>query len=141
MMNKIEKLEDGSYILTTADGQTFVCSRWFENKTQKYHVVVPKPARDLCGRTYIRESNFDNTNIYEFETKTEHRTGLTSGGWRSKMTDDERKLVEDAEKTIERIKSLCMTREVKKVDPNSEEGIIAEIERLKKKLENKRGQA
>ena len=141
MMNKIEKLEDGSYILTTADGQTFVCSRWFENKTQKYHVVVPKPARDLCGRTYVRESNFDNTNIYEFETKTEHRTGLASGGWRSKMTDDERKLVEDAEKTIERIKSLCMSREVKKVDPNSEEGILAEIERLKKKLENKRGQA
>ena len=141
MMNKIEKLEDGSYILTTVDGQTFVCSRWFENKTQKYHVVVPKQARDLCGRTYIRESNFDNSDIYEFETKTEHRTGLTSGGWRSKMTDDERKLVEDAEKTIERIKSICMTREVKKVDPNSEEGIMAEIERLKKKLENKRGQA
>ena len=141
MMNKIEKLEDGSYVLTTVDGQTFVCSRWFENKTQKYHVVVPKQARDLCGRTYIRESNFDNSDIYEFETKTEHRTGLTSGGWRSKMTDDERKLVEDAEKTIERIKSICMTREVKKVDPNSEEGIIAEIERLKKKLENKRGQA
>ena len=140
MMNKIEKLEDGSYILTTADGQTFVCSRWFENKTQKYHVVVPKQARDLCGRTYIRESNFDNSDIYEFETKTEHRIGLASGGWRSKMTDDERKLVEDAEKTIERIKSICMTREVKKVDPNSEEGIIAEIERLKKKLENKRGQ-
>ena len=138
MMNKIEKLEDGSYILTTTDGQTFVCSRWFENKTQKYHVVVPKQARDLCGRTYIRESNFDNSDIYEFETKTEHRTGLTSGGWRSKMTDDERKLVEDAEKTIERIKSICMTREVKKVDPNSEEGILAEIERLKKKLEKTR---
>lgn len=140
MMNKIEKTENG-YILTTTDGQTFVCSRWFENKTQKYHVVVPKEARDLCGRTYIRESNFDNSNIYEFETKTEHRTGLTSGGWRSKMTDDERKLVEEAEKTIERIKSLCMSREVEKVDPNSEEGILLQIERLKKKLENKRGQA
>lgn len=140
MMNKIEKLENGSYLLTTIDGQTFVCSRWFENKTQKYHVVVPKEARDLCGRTYIRESYFDNSNIYEFETKTEHRTGLTSGGWRSKMTDDEKKLVEEAEKTIERIKSICMTREVEKVDPNSEEGILLQIERLKKRLENKRSQ-
>ena len=140
MMNKIEKLEDGSYILTTTDGQTFVCSRWFENKTQKYHVVVPKTARDLCGRTYIRESNFDNTNIYEFETKTEHRTGLTSGGWRTKMTEDERKQVEDAEKLIESIKSICMTREVKKVEKNTEEWYIQEIERLKKKLENTRGQ-
>lgn len=134
-MNKIEKLENGTYILTTDDGQTFTCSRWFENKTQKYHVLVPKPARDICGRTYIRESYFDHSNIYEFETKTEHRTGLTSGGWRSKMTEDERKLVEDAEKTIERIKSICMTRETEKVDPNSEEGILLQIERLKKKLE------
>lgn len=140
MMNKIEKLENGSYLLTTTNGQTFVCSRWFENKTQKYHVVVPKEARDLCGRTYIRESYFDNSDIYEFETKTEHRTGLTSGGWRTKMTDEEKKLVEEAEKTIERIKSICMTREVEKVDPNSEEGILLQIERLKKKLENKRGQ-
>jgi hypothetical protein len=140
MMNKIEKTENG-YILTTIDGQTFVCSRWFEKKVERWHIVVPKEARDICGRTYIRESYFDNSDIYEFETKTEHRTGLTSGGWRSKMTDDERKLVEEAESTIERIKSLCMTREVEKVDPNSEEGILLQIERLKKKLENKRGQA
>lgn len=141
MMNRIEKLEDGSYILTTIDGQTFPCSRWFEKKVERWHVVVPKEARDICGRTYIRESYFDNSNVYEFENKTEHRTGLVSGGWRSKMTDDERKQVEEAEKLIESIKSLCMTREVKKVDPNSEEGILAEIERLKKKLENKRDRA
>ena len=141
MMNKIEKLENGSYILTTTDGQTFVCSRWFEKKVERWHVVVPKEARELCGRTYIRESNFDHSNIYEFETKTEHRTGLTSGGWRTKMTEDERKQVEEAEKLIESIKSICMTREVEKVDPNSEEGILLQIERLKKKLENKRGQA
>lgn len=141
MMNKIEKLENGSYILTTIDGQTFVCSRWFEKKVERWHVVVPKEARDLCGRTYIRESYFDNSDIYEFETKTEHRTGLTSGGWRSKMTDDERKLVEEAEKTIEQIKSICMSREVEKVDPNSEEGILAQIAKLQAKLANKRGQA
>jgi hypothetical protein len=139
MMNKIEKTENG-YILTTTDGHTFTCSRWFEKKVERWHVVVPKEARDLCGRTYIRESYFDDSDIYEFETKTEHRTGLTSGGWRTKMTDDERKLVEEAEKTIESIKSICMTREVEKVDPNSEEGILLQIERLKKKLENKRSQ-
>jgi hypothetical protein len=140
MMNKIEKLENGSYILTTTDGRTFPCTRWFEKKVERWHVVVPKEARDLCGRTYIRESYFDNSDIYEFETKTEHRTGLTSGGWRTKMTDDEKKLVEEAENTIERIKSLCMSREVEKVDPNSEEGILLQIERLKKKLENRRSQ-
>lgn len=141
MMNKIEKLENGSYILTTTDGQTFACSRWFEKKVERWHVVVPKEARDLCGRTYIRESYFDNSNIYEFETKTEHRTGLVSGGWRAKMTEDEKKLVEEAEATIEQIKSICMSREVEKVDPNSEEGIMLAIAKLQAKLANKRGQA
>lgn len=140
MMNKIEKLENGSYILTTTNGQTFTCSRWFEKKVERWHVVVPKEGRELCGRTYIRESNFDNTNIYEFETKTEHRTGLTSGGWRTKMTEDERKQVEEAEKLIESIKSICMTREVEKIDPNSEEGIMLAIEKLQKKLAKTRGQ-
>ena len=140
MMNRIERTMNG-YILTTTDGQTFVCSRWFEKKVERWHVVVPKEAREICGRTYIRESNFDNSDVYEFETKTEHRTGLTSGGWRSKMTEDERKQVEEAEKLIESIKSICMTRETEKVDPNSEEGILLQIEKLKKKLENKRTQA
>ena len=141
MMNKIEKLENGSYILTTTDGQTFTCTRWFEKKVERWHVVVPKEARELCGRTYIRESNFDNSDIYEFETKTEHRTGLTSGGWRSKMTEDERKQVEEAEKLIESIKSICMTREVEKVDPNSEEGILAQIAKYQAQLAKMRGQA
>lgn len=140
MMNRIEKCENGSYILTTTDGQTFICSRWFEKKTNKWYVTVPKNGQEICGRQYISEKFFDESDIYEFETKTEHRTGLTSGGWRSKMTDEERKLVEEAESTIERIKSICMTREVKKVDPNSKEGILLQIERLKKKLENKRGE-
>lgn len=140
MMNIIEKTENG-YILTTFDGQEFVCSRWFEKKVERWHVVVPKEAREICGRTYIRESNFDNSNIYEFETKTEHRTGLTSGGWRAKMTPEEAKLVAEAEATIERIKAEASARVVEKVDPNSEEGIMAQIAKLQAKLENKRGQA
>lgn len=138
MMNKIEKTERG-YILTTHDGQEFVCSRWYEKKVEKWHVVVPKEARDLCGRTYIRESNFDNSDTYTFETKTEHRTGLTGGGWRSKMTDEEKKMVEEAEATIERVKALCMTRETPKVDPNSEEGILAQIAKLQAKLAKYQG--
>lgn len=133
MKNRIEKTERG-YILTTYDGQEFVCSRWYEKKVEKWHVVVPKEARDLCGRTYIRESNFDNSDIYEFETKTEHRTGLSGGGWRSKMTAEEAKMVQEAEETIERIKAICMTRETPKVDPNSEEGILAQIAKLQAKL-------
>ena len=139
-MNKIIKTEYG-YTLITENGNKYPCTRWYEKKTDAWHIKLSKEGQAETGRTYIRESHFANSDTYEFENKTEHRTGLTSGGWRAKMTDDERKLVEEAEKTIERIKSLCMTREVEKVDPNSEEGIILQIERLKKKLENKRGQA
>lgn len=140
MKNRITKI-NGQYILTTEDGQEFVCSRWFEKKVERWHVVVPKEARELCGRTYIRESNFDNSDIYEFDTKTEHRTGLSGGGWRSKMTPEEAKMVEEAESTIERIKSECMKREVEKVDPNSEEGLMAQIAKIQAKLAKMRGEA
>lgn len=138
MMNRIEKTENG-YVLTTEHGNVYPCTRWFEKKTDSWHVKIPKEGQEECGRTYIRESRFDNTDVYEFETKTEHRTGLSSGGWRAKMTDEEKKLVEEAEKTIERIKSECMTRETEKIDPNSEEGILRQIERLQKKLAQKQG--
>lgn len=137
-MNKIIRNEKNEYILTLTNGDKFTCSRWFEKKTDKWHIVVPKEAREICGRTYIRESYFDHSDIYEFEDKLEHRTGLTSGGWRAKMTDDEKKLVEEAERTIERIKSECMAREVKKVEKNSEEWYVQEIAKLTAKLEAQR---
>jgi hypothetical protein len=117
--------------LTTANDEIFECSRWFEKKSNSWHVVVPKEAREICGRTYIRESKFDKSDVYEFETKIEHRTGLQSGGWKSKMTDEERKLVEEAEKTIERIKSECMNRTVELTE---EEKILRQIEKLNQKL-------
>lgn len=140
MLNRIVKNGD-NYTLTTTNGNTYNCTRWYEKKTDSWHVKIPKEGVEECGRTYIRESRFANTDVYEFEDKTEHRTGLASGGWRSKMTPEEKALVEEAEKTIERIKSLCMTREVEKVDPNSEEGLLAQIAKLQAKLEKTRGKA
>jgi uncharacterized coiled-coil DUF342 family protein len=47
------------------------------------------------------------------------------------MTDEERKLVEEAEKTIERIKSECMNRTVELTE---EEKILRQIEKLNQKL-------
>lgn len=135
-MNKI--IFDGqNYTLITSSGNSYPCTRWFEKKTGQWHVKVPKEGTEECGRTYIRESHFANSDIYEFETKTEHRTGLASGGWRSKLTDEEKVELETYEKGIERLKELASKREIPKVDPNSEEGILREIERLKKKLAQK----
>ncbi len=138
-MNRIERT-NGKYILTTENGNVYECQRWLEKKPNKevYHVVVPKEAREICGRTYIRESYFDNKDIYEFETKTEHREGLGGGGWRSRLTTEETKRLEEAEKTIEELKKIGMERTPEKVDPNSEEGILLQIEKLKAKLEAKK---
>lgn len=139
-MNKIERTNEGRYILTVENGNTYECKRWLENKPNKqmWHVVVPKEAREICGRTYIRESYFDDKDIYEFETKTEHREGLGGGGWRSRLTTEEVKRLEEAEKTIEELKKIGMERTPEKVDPNSEEGILLQIEKLKAKLEAKK---
>lgn len=139
-MNRIERTNEGKYILTTENGNTYECKRWLENKPNKqmWHVVVPKEAREICGRTYIRESYFDDKDIYEFETKTEHREGLGGGGWRSRLTEEEVKRLEEAEKTIEELKKIGMARTPEKVDPNSEEGLLLQIAKLKAKLQAKR---
>jgi hypothetical protein len=56
------------------------------------------------------------------------------------MTEEERKQVEEAESLIESIKKVCMTREVEKVERNSEEWYLQEIEKMKAKLEKLRNQ-
>lgn len=138
-MNRIERIDD-KYILTTEDGSTYDCKRWREDKPNKsvWHIVVPKEAREICGRTYIRESYFDDKDIYEFETKTEHRTGLGGGGWRNRLTEEETKRLEEAERTIEELKKIGMERTPEKIDPNSEEGILLQIAKLQAKLAAKK---
>lgn len=140
MLNRIVKLENGNYQLETISGNVYPCVRWYEKKTDSWHVKISKEGAEECGRTYVRESKIVN-GIYEFENKTEHRTGLSGGGWRSKMTQEEAEEVKKAEETIERIKALCMTRETPKVDPNSEEGILAQIAKMQAKLAKMRGEA
>lgn len=135
-MNKIKKTiaKDGSvsYTLIAENGEKFPCSRWYEKKTGSWHVKLPKD--NPGGRTYVRESFFENADVYEFETKTEFRTGLTSGGWRAKMTEEEAAEMEKLEARIAEIKKAASARETVKIDPNSPEGIALQIEKLKAKL-------
>lgn len=140
MTNRIVK-ENGNYTLITENGNTYPCTRWYEKKTDSWHVKISKEGAEECGRTYVRESRFADTDTYTFETKTEHRTGLSGGGWRSKMTPEEAQKVKEAEETIERIKALCMTRETPKVDPNSEEGLMAQMAKIQARLAKLRGEA
>lgn len=133
---KVEKVGD-DYILSEVGGTyTEKCTIWYEKKTGKNHVKLPKD--NPSGRTYIRQDKVDLGPV-EFDQKTEFRTGLSSGGWKSKMTEDERIEVENLEKRLDEIKSLCQSRTVEKVDPNSEEGIQLQIEKLKLKLSKIKG--
>ena len=130
-MNRLVKMMmngEESYVLTTEDGSKFVCKRWFETKTGAWHVKLPDG--NPSGRTYVRESYFDKGSEVEFETKTEFRTGLSSGGWKAKLTPEEAKEVAHHELCLENIKKAAQTREVVKLDPNSLEGIEAEIAKL-----------
>ena len=136
MMNKIEKI-NGTYVLTTSDGQEFTCSRWYEKKIDDYHVLIPKEAREICGRTYIRESHFENTDIYEFETKTTHREGLGNGGWKARLTPEELTEYTNLENRMNELKELALSRPVKEL--TEEEKLMREIERLTKKLNMTRG--
>lgn len=137
-MNRIERI-DGKYILTLENGDKYECKRWLEKKADKqvWHIIVPKEAREDCGRTYIRESYFDNSDTYEFENKTEHRSGLGGNGWRTRLTTEELAELEKAEATIERLKKIGMERTPEKIDPNSEEGIMLAIQKLQAKLAQK----
>ena len=135
-MNKIVKALDAngqpSYNVITEDGKTAACTRWYEKKTDAWHIKLPKD--NASGRTYIRESLLTDKTEYEFETKTEHRTGLVGGGWKSKMTPDEAKRMTELEAEIEAIKKTASARQPEKVDPNSVEAIEAAIEKYKAKL-------
>ena len=130
-MNKIEKLNN-TYTLTTENGETFTCTRWFEKKTNQWHILIPKDARKLCGRTYIRENHFDNSTIYEFETKTEHREGMSYGSWKDRMTDEEKVQWTECEKLMETIKQNCLERKPKEL--TEEEKLQLQIDKLMKKL-------
>ena len=134
-MNRIE-IVNGEYILTLENGEKYTCRRWLEKKNDKemWHIVVPKEAREICGRTYIRESYFDDKDYYEFENKTEHRSGIGSGGWRTRLTKEELVKLEMVEKTIEDLKKIAMERTPVKIDMNSKEGILLMMEKLQKKL-------
>ena len=132
-MNKITKLNNGTYELELADGQTFTCTRWFEKKTNQWHILIPKEARNLCGRTYIRENHFDKSTIYEFETKTEHREGMSYGGWKDRMTDEEKLKYEEAERIIAEIKKACLERKPKEL--TEAEKLELQIAKLMAKLE------
>ena len=136
-MNKIyvvstNQAGESNYRLVTESGQEFDCTRWYEKKTNKWYVKLPKD--NPSGREYITES-LVKSGEYEFETKTAAARVLGpngNGGWKSRLTEEEKKELESAEKTIERLKETALARKPYKPDLSTPEGIKLEIERLLK---------
>jgi hypothetical protein len=133
-MNTLKNLKNGTYELTLENGQTYICKRWLEQKKDKsmWHVIIPKEAREECGRTYIRESYFENTDVYQFENKTEHRTGMGDGGWKSRLTPEELEEYQSHEQRMEELKKLALSRPVKVL--TEEEKLQREMDKIKEKL-------
>ena len=132
-MNIIEKINEKEYRLTIENGSVYPCSTWVEKKVKNgqpveyEHVIIPKEARDICGRTYLRTSIVGN--YYEFENKTTHREGMGGGSWRDRMTDDEKVEYLSLEKRMNEIKEAAMNRKI-----TEEEKLLREIEKMNKKL-------
>lgn len=130
-MNIIEKINEKDYLLTLEDGSTYPCKTWIEKKTKNgepveyEHVIIPKEIREICGRTYIRTSLVNPR--YKFENKTTHREGLGNGGWRARMTEEEKAEYESLERRMNEIKETCMNREI-----SEEEKLKRQIEKLER---------
>ncbi len=129
-MNYLQLQEDNTYLLTTTNGETFICKRWFEKKINAWQIKLPE---NPSGRKFVKESLVPNGAVYAFEDKTTGPRVLGSSGWRSKMTADEKAKFEKAEKIIEDIKKECM----KRVGPakNTPEWYQQEIAKMQEKLE------
>ena len=143
-MNKIIKDEMNNYIVIDENGNEALCKLWFEKKTSAYHVMLPKD--HISGRRYIRQNIVDEAineeGEYTFGDKLEHRTGLATGGWKAKLTEEEKAELEKAEATIERIKKSAMMRKIEKPEKGSVEDLEIQLKKLQMKLEeakSKRG--
>ena len=142
-MNKITKTDKTDknnkpiYLVTLDDETTFEVGTWFEKKTEKYHLHLPKDNK--TGREYIREDKvldeITKNGFFSFENKTTESRTLSS--WRSRLDKNELKELEEAEKTIERLKKIGLERkpttEVEKVK-NERDEITKQRDDLVKQL-------
>lgn len=133
-MNKIVK-QDDVYVMVCENGEEFQGKMHLE-KGKTWLVRFPK--NNPAGREFFTQSKIDadieNNGEFIFETKTEHRVGIAAGGWKSRLTEDEKVELAELEQRIEEIKQVAMSRQTPKLDKNSAEGIEAQIAKLQEKL-------
>lgn len=142
-MNRIEK-SGNEFILTLVDGREFTLKIFVEKKKNAEgeireieHLVIPKEIREICGRTYVRLSMVKKNGILYFENKENHREGLSNGGWKARLTEEEKAEYEACEKRMEELKKIAIARPVKEL--TEEEKLDREIQRLlakKARLQN-----
>lgn len=137
IMNKIYKETNLSgevkYRIVTEDGTEFYGKPWYEKKTDKWWVKLGDD--NPTGRKYIAVKDIiDNNDELEFESKTPMAKGtmnIGDRGWKSRLEPDELKELEEAEKTIERLKALALSRPKKEL--TEEEKLQKQIDALLRK--------
>lgn len=133
-MNKIVK-ENDVYTMVCENGEEFQGKMHLEKgKTWLVRFSKNNPA----GREFFTQSkidaDIDNNGEFIFETKTEHRVGIAAGGWKSRLTEDEKVELAELEQRIEEIKQVAMNRQTPKLDKNSKEYIELQIAKYQAQL-------
>lgn len=124
-MNRIIRDENGKF---TVDGNPAVI--WEEKKGEKVNVHIRWKENGryrYCGLNRFEKDNVNG--VLEIEPTTP-RT-ISGGGWKSRMTDDEKIEYEAAEAKMAEIKALCEARKPE----STEEKQAREIAELKAELE------
>ena len=133
-MNKIVK-ENGVYTMVCENGEEFQGKMHLE-KGKTWLVRFPKD--NPAGREFFTQSkidtDIDNNGEFIFETKTEHRVGIAAGGWKSRLTEDEKVELAELEQRIEEIKQVAMSRKTPKPEKNSKEYLELELAKIQAQL-------
>lgn len=131
-MNKIVKVGT-EYYLETESGVRELCTVIFEKKTGKNYIRLPKD--NESGRVFISQKFVDVKGEYTFDTKTTEPRVLGSSSksvnWKSTLTEKEKIAVEKAEKIIEEIKTIALTRV-----PSESDILKEKIAKLQKQLDD-----
>lgn len=136
MSNTITATQNG-YTITTAEGHIIHAVRFFETKTGKWHIRLPK--NNSTGREFIREDKF-LAGETTFENKTTGPRVLGPSAkkgeavqWQEILNEEEKSELAAAVETIKRLKDKAL----KIINPpvGSEAYYIREIEKMKARLE------
>lgn len=111
MSNTITATQNG-YTITTAEGHIIHAVRWFEAKTGKWHIRLPK--NNSTGREFIREDKFlAGETTFESKTTGPRVLGPSANKgeavqWHDVLDKDDKRKLAAAVETIKSLKDKAL---------------------------------